>query len=148
MDRRSRVGARKAWLVTRLRPTLIGLRDAWIGDDPEVSRLVDRSRVLERMELFLKRLPGFYLTGLVFGIWIFDWISPIEIGRLPPFRKLRQPDRERCLDRWAHARLGLKRLVFMGIKFVTASQIYTEPALLESLGYGPALRDRKEGRCQ
>lgn len=88
--------------------------------DPEVLAAVDVKSAAARIESSVAalRLPYFLATHLI-----------LAMAALTGFR------------------LPSRGMAFLALRFHVLAGIYSEPALLSAIGYGPAMDERKKGTC-
>ena len=134
--------ATKRFLCKVARPSLRSLVIAFCSGDPEVISRVSIEDVVTRVETFMEGMAMVHFMAFHFMIFIFEYATVPLTRKILPLRFLPMEKRIRYLDRWADSRFSPKRIAYIGLKYIVMSQIYSEHALLESIGYGPDLRSR------
>lgn len=86
-----------------------------------------------------------YLCGIGVGVvrgfgmllYIFEYFSVVSFPYFKRFSKLNTDKKEQYLEGWENSRLGLKRQMFMVIKFLTCLIILNDKDVRASIGYDP-----------
>jgi hypothetical protein len=120
---------------------------AFCDGDEEVLSRINVDTIVRKIELYLVGLPFGYFLAMKIALFIMEYALPPVSGKFMPMMWMSPERRIRYIQSWADSRFSWKRMTFYALKYLCLKQIYAEPALLEHIGYGPALRDRQGGAC-
>ena len=130
------------WLTHR---SLCSVTIAFCSGDREVLSHISIEDVVARIEKFLDGLPLIHFLAFQLMILTFEFAFVPITRKIRPLRFLSEEQQLRYMERWCESRFMLKRIAYIGLKYICMAQIYSEHALLESIGYGPDLRARMNG---
>ena len=115
---------------------------AFCSGDEEVLSRISIDDVVARVEKFMDGMTPIHFIAFHFMILTVEF-SVVPITRkIRPLRYLPIEKKVIYLDRWCESHFSLKRIIYIAMKYICMSQIYSEHALLESIGYGPDLQIR------
>jgi hypothetical protein len=117
------------------------------ANDREILDKIDVDTVVERIEDYLAGLPLAYFLGVKGVMLLVEFAIPPISPKLLPMSFMPLEKRIKYVESWADSRFSWKRMSIYALKFVCLKQIYSEPALLQAIGYGPALQERTQGKC-
>lgn len=129
------------------RKILSGFVFAFCGGDPLVLGNIDVEAVVDRVGGCLKKMPVTYAIGLRCLILLVEYGIPPLVLKIRPMSSLPILQQVKYLDQWATSRFFVKRVGFIGLKFIFLPQIYSEAKLLQTLGYAHVLEERGGHRC-
>lgn len=133
------------WLASG---SIDSITSAFCAGDDDVLQRISLPSVAFKIRTYLAGLPFAYFAGLLFLILWVDFALPPFVWKLRPMRFLPAKKQTHYLDTWARSRVSLKQIAYVGLRFLFLSRIYSEPQLLEFLGYGPGMKMRVEHDCQ
>lgn len=120
---------------------------AFCDGDEEVLKRINVEAIVRKIELYLVSLPFGYFLAMKMALFIMEYAIPPVHTKFRPMLLMSPERRIRYIQSWGESRFSWKRMTFYALKYICIKQIYSEPALLEYIGYGPAMMERMEGKC-
>jgi hypothetical protein len=136
----------RALLRTRGRWSLRRVVLAFCDNDEQVLSRIDVDTIVLRIEHNMAMLPFGYFLAMKIALFLMEFAIPPIAGKILPMSLMPAEKRIRYIESWVDSRFSWKRMTFYALKYLCLKQIYSEPALLEHIGYGPAYRARLAGR--
>jgi len=79
------------------------------------------------IDKFVSELPKALQIQLRFGLHVFQWGPPVFIGKPRLFTQLAPHDAVKYIETWAGSRLGMRRLLFRGLRDIAFLGYYSSP---------------------
>src|SRR5690606_31890322 len=136
-DRVNTLASLARWLAPRVRPSLRTLVLAFCAGDVEVLGRIELDRVVAGVAAHALGPPPPQGAGFLLAAWA------MCLG----LEDRRTEDQVRRLEAWAHSRLVLARIAHTAIRYACMGRIYSEPLLLDHIGYRKDRLARLEGGC-
>jgi hypothetical protein len=116
---------------------------AFFGHDPWILERISLDRVIFKICRYVAEFPTLHRFVFRLGLFLVQWGVPPLAWKLRPFTRL-SPEAQLHLlqNSWQHSLFPAKRTLFLLLKVGCVCNALTEHALLEGIGYGPALDAR------
>jgi hypothetical protein len=88
------------------------------------------------LDQFYAFFPFHMKLGFPMGLLLLEYGTFIFALKLRPFSKLSMTERKKYVEGWMNSRLGLRRDLIKGVKGVCLTAFYSQPAVMEHIGYG------------
>ena len=112
--------------------------------DQAVLEHVRLQRVILRTEKFVAELPVFYFLLFKLTLFLMNFALPPLSWKLLPFTWMSPARKLRYVEEWQASSFYYKRTLFKMVQAVCVSHLYSERALLVSLGFGPSMEKREQ----
>jgi hypothetical protein len=113
------------------------------GDEFVLSR-VRMQHVVLKAEKQISELPFFFFFTFKIVLYVIEWAVPPLSWKFQRFTRMPLERRLEYLEEWEFSKFAAKRNLFKLVKALCICHIFSEPKLLESIGYGDAMRKRYE----
>ena len=126
---------------------LTAMVNSFFYDSGVIFSPISLKKAVLRTLHFIDRLPPFYRWSATLSILTIEFALPPLAWKWRRFTRLNQGAQAASLKDWHESPFYIKRMILRTITSVCLPQVYSEPALLRRIGYGPTLSNRAAGKC-
>jgi hypothetical protein len=124
-------------LGRRSRRTLRALAEVILPTDVEAGIAPDVDGAVDFVDGVVAQMPRILRLAFPVGLLLLELGTWLWLPSLLPFSRLDRERRERYVRGWIHARWLLRRDLIKGVKGLCLLAFYSDPRVMEHLGYRP-----------
>lgn len=131
--------------------TLYALMRVACANDPAVLSRVELQNVVKKIHIAVACFPRRYALLFWFNLYLFEYALPPLSWKIRPFSALSPEKQMQTAIHWQERGYFFQRLIFQFLRSVILAAMFSEPGILDLVGYEQALRQRTSphatGRC-
>jgi len=131
--------ATKPALNRYARQVLTGLIEVMAPYDPDIGIPMEEinANCIAAVERMMGHMPAPLRVMFPLGLFALEWSPIVFMGIAKPFHKITHEQKVRYLQGWQRSAFTLRRELVKGVNALVASAFYSDPRVLDYLGYHP-----------
>jgi hypothetical protein len=130
------------YLKPKGRKTLHAILEALCVNDQVILSKINLDKLTDRIEQSVNELPMLYFMFFKITLFLIEYAMPPLAFKIRPFRWLNSEEKLSYLNCWVTSRIYSKRILFKLVSTTCLSHLYSEPAILETIGYKRSMDHR------